>query len=61
MRAGAVFAKEDKAALTATLEKLIEEPGFTGNTPGGPSRWNKGEKSQWYPLRGELVVEVSFD
>ena len=22
------------------LEKLIEPPGFTGNAPGGPSRWN---------------------
>lgn len=55
------FAKEDKAALTSTLEKLIEEPGFTGNAPGGPSRWNKGEESQWYPLHSELVVEVSFD
>jgi len=55
------FAKEDKVALTARLEKLIEEPGFTGNAPGGPSRWNDGEDSEWYPLRSDLVVEVGFD
>lgn len=55
------FAGEDKAALIAQLEKRIAEPGFTGNAPGGPSRWNNGEPSKWYPLRSELVVEVSFD
>ncbi|MBV1690344.1 ATP-dependent DNA ligase [Novosphingobium sp. G106] len=55
------FAGKDKAALTDKLEKLIAEPGFTGNAPGGPSRWNKGEQSIWYPLRSELIVAVSFD
>ena len=55
------FAREDKAALTARLDKLIAEPGFTGNAPGAPSRWNNGEASKWYPLRTALVVEVSFD
>jgi ATP-dependent DNA ligase len=55
------FAGKDKNALTAKLEKLIAEPGFTGNAPGGPSRWNNGERHEWYPLRSELIVEVSFD
>jgi ATP-dependent DNA ligase len=55
------FANEDKGALTSRLEKLVEEPGFTGNAPGGPSRWNDGEETKWYPLRNELIVEVSFD
>ncbi len=40
---------------------LIDEPGFTGNAPGGPSRWNNGEQNEWYPLRSKLIVEVSFD
>ena len=31
---------EDKPALTKKLEKLIAPPGFTGNAPGGPSRWS---------------------
>ena len=30
---------KERAALTKTLEKLVEPPGFTGNAPGGPSRW----------------------
>ena len=33
------FAGTDKEALTAKLEKLIGPPGFTGDAPGGPSRW----------------------
>ncbi len=34
------IAREDKPALTKKLEKLIAPPGFTGNAPGGPSRWS---------------------
>jgi len=52
---------QDKKALTARLEALIEPPGFTGKAPGGPSRWTKGRESEWLPLKPELVVEVSFD
>ncbi len=55
------FANEDQVSLVANLEKRIAEPGFTGNAPGGPSRWNNGELTEWYPLRNELIVEVSFD
>ena len=51
----------DKAALTIQLEDLIEAPGFTGKTPGGPSRWSKGDDAAWFPLRAELVVEVGYD
>jgi ATP-dependent DNA ligase len=32
--------KEDKPALTAKLKKLIAPSSFTGNAPGGPSRWS---------------------
>jgi ATP-dependent DNA ligase len=55
------LAKEDKAVLTVNLEALLEAPGFTGKVPGGPSRWNDGKESAWFPLRPELVVEVRFD
>jgi ATP-dependent DNA ligase len=51
----------DKPALTKRLEALKGEPGFSGNAPGGPSRWSTERSSQWTPLRSELVVEVSFD
>jgi ATP-dependent DNA ligase len=55
------LAAADKPALTRRLEALAGPPGFTGDAPGGPSRWSDERSSQWTPLRPELVVEVSFD
>ena len=55
------FAKEDKEALTTRLENLIGPPGFTGDAPGGPSRWATERSAEWQPLKTKLVVEVSFD
>jgi ATP-dependent DNA ligase len=51
----------EKPALTAKLEPLIAKPGFTGNAPGGPSRWSTERSAQWCPLQAKLVVEVSYD
>jgi ATP-dependent DNA ligase len=51
----------DKTALTRKLKKLIAPPGFTGNAPGGPSRWSTGRSAQWQPMKPELVVEVRYD
>jgi ATP-dependent DNA ligase len=56
----AIPAKE-RPKLTKDLEALIEPPGFTGNAPGGPSRWNTERTGQWEPLKPELVVEVRYD
>jgi ATP-dependent DNA ligase len=53
--------QQDKPALTAKLEPLIAKPGFTGNAPGGPSRWSTERSAQWCPLQPKLVVEVSYD
>jgi ATP-dependent DNA ligase len=53
--------QQDKAALTKKLEALIGPPGFTGNAPGGPSRWSTKRSSQWEPLKPELAVEVCYD
>lgn len=47
--------------LTAKLEALRGEPGFTGDAPGGPSRWSTDRSSDWRPLKTELVVEVTYD
>ncbi|MDB5460364.1 MAG: dependent ligase [Caulobacteraceae bacterium] len=55
------LAAADKPALTRRLEALQGEPGFTGDKPGGPSRWSTERSAQWTPLRPQLVVEVSFD
>jgi ATP-dependent DNA ligase len=53
--------REDKPALTRKLEKLVAAPGFTGNAPGGPSRWSTKRSAEWKPLKSKLVVEVSYD
>jgi ATP-dependent DNA ligase len=53
--------REDKPELTKKLEKLIAPPGFTGNAPGGPSRWSTARSAEWQPLKPKLVVEVGYD
>jgi len=55
------FKNEDRSQLTKKLEKLIAPPGFTGDAPGGPSRWNTERTTQWQPLKPVLVVEVKYD
>ncbi|MDB5694356.1 MAG: ATP-dependent ligase [Alphaproteobacteria bacterium] len=55
------IAARERAALTKRLEKLIEPPGFTGDAPGGPSRWSTERTGEWQPLRPELVAEVRYD
>lgn len=52
---------DEKAALTDKLEQLVEPPGFTGNKPGGPSRWSTERSGEWEPLATTLVVEVQYD
>jgi ATP-dependent DNA ligase len=51
----------EKKALTEKLEKLIAAPGFTGDKPGGPSRWSTKRSSEWQPLKPKLVVEICYD
>jgi len=55
------LAAVDRRALTKRLEALAGGSGFTGDAPGGPSRWSDERSSQWTPLEPEIVVEVSFD
>lgn len=50
----------DRAALTRKLEKLKGDS-FTGDAPGGPSRWSTERRSQWKPVKPRLVVEVQYD
>jgi ATP-dependent DNA ligase len=51
----------ERAALTKKLEALFSPPGFTGNAPGGPSRWSTERSAEWQPLKPQLVVEVAYD
>jgi ATP-dependent DNA ligase len=51
----------ERPALTAKLEAIKGGQGFTGNAPGGPSRWGIEGSADWQPLRTELVVEITYD
>jgi ATP-dependent DNA ligase len=51
----------DRAPLTEKLEKLRGGEGFTGDAPGGPSRWATERSAEWVPLKPSLVVEVQYD
>ena len=55
------FTDAERKALVPKLEKLIGPPGFTGQAPGGPSRWSSARSAEWEPLEPKLVVEVQYD
>src|SRR5438874_2441245 len=61
MRIHPAASRIKKLALTKQLEKLIKPPGFTGNAPGGPSRWATERSAEWQPLAPKLVIEVQYD
>jgi len=50
----------DDQAIDARLRPLMRRGGFTGNAPGGPSRWSRKER-EVTPIEPSLVVEVSAD
>jgi ATP-dependent DNA ligase len=47
--------------LTKKFEALGKPPGFTGNAPGGPSRWSTERTGEWEPVEPKIVVEVAYD
>jgi ATP-dependent DNA ligase len=55
------FKASQRRALTKKFEALKKPPGFTGNAPGGPSRWSTERTGEWEPVSPETVVEVSYD
>jgi len=55
------FSRDERKKLLTKLKPLIEPPGFTGNAPGGPSRWSTERSTEWQPLAPKLVVEVEYD
>ena len=52
---------KDKPALTDKLEAVQYDRSFTGNAPGGPSRWSTKRSSEWQPVKPKYVIEVSYD
>jgi len=55
------IAAGERAALTKKLEALRRAPGFTGRSPGAPSRWSTQRSGEFEPLAPKLVVEVQYD
>ena len=55
------FKASEKAALTKKFEALKKAPGFTGDAPGGPSRWSTERSAEWEPVDPKIVVEVTYD
>ncbi|MFL6541467.1 MAG: ATP-dependent DNA ligase [Chthoniobacterales bacterium] len=55
------FKNEERAELTKRFEALKKAPGFTGNAPGGPSRWSTERSGEWEPVDLKIVVEVTYD
>jgi ATP-dependent DNA ligase len=55
------FTVEARRALKPIVTPLVEPPGFTGDAPGGPSRWATERTGEWQPLRPTLVCEVRYD
>ena len=55
------FKASERKELTKRFEALKKAPGFTGNAPGGPSRWSTERSGEWEPLDPITVVEVTYD
>jgi ATP-dependent DNA ligase len=55
------FKTSARRALTTKFETLKKPPGFTGNAPGGRSRWSTDRTGEWEPVSPKIVVEVSYD
>jgi ATP-dependent DNA ligase len=55
------FTKSERSQLTKKFEALKKSPGFTGNAPGGPSRWSTERTGEWEPVALKIVVEVAYD
>jgi ATP-dependent DNA ligase len=55
------FTREQRRELTRKFEALKKTPGFTGNAPGGPSRWSTERTGEWEPVDPRIVVEVAYD
>jgi ATP-dependent DNA ligase len=55
------FKVSQRRELTKKFEALKKKPGFTGNAPGGPSRWSTERTGEWEPVDPKVVVEVTYD
>ena len=55
------FTATEKQSLLQQLRAMEVETSFTGRSPGGESRWNRGKDTTWTAVAPTLVLEVEFD
>jgi ATP-dependent DNA ligase len=55
------FKATERHALTQKFERLRKAPGFTGNAPGGPSRWSTERSGEWQPVNPKVIAEIAYD
>jgi len=55
------FTPQLKKDLKKIVEPMKGGTGFTGNAPGGPSRWSTERTGEWEALAPKLVCELRFD
>jgi ATP-dependent DNA ligase len=55
------FKASQRRELTTKFQAIKKPPGFTGNAPGGPSRWSTERTGEWEPVSPKTVVEVAYD
>jgi ATP-dependent DNA ligase len=54
------FSREERRRMSETFLPLRGGIGFTGEAPGGPSRWSRGRSTEWEPVAPVTVVEVEY-
>jgi ATP-dependent DNA ligase len=54
------FSRDERRRVTERFLPLRGGTGFTGEAPGGPSRWARGRSTEWEPVAPTTVVEVEY-
>lgn len=55
------FTATEREDVTRKVEPMAGGKGFSGRSPGGPSRWATERSAEWVPVDPVLVCEVQYD
>ncbi len=54
------FSRPERRRVTDRILPLRGGAGFSGDAPGGPSRWARGRSTEWEPVEPTAVAEVEY-
>ncbi len=54
------FGRAERRRITERFLPIRGGSGFSGDAPGGPSRWARGRDTSWEPVDPVTVVEVEY-